>query len=248
MSLLTLAGGRASITVQGREILHWTWCSETSYWICCVVFFCLSSVVGPERKKGVLSLKFSAVSFVKVGWLGIKKEKKGLWHEQHRDYHSVEVPKGNGQNHRDKWESLGVTSAMMMRDHSGGSRLGEGDTVQGRSPVTVNYNDLGNWREEWAEEFWTGVLGEDEESKATDRDWGFTQYKVTRAFRDSLFSGVLRRKQAGARELGVGVFYPFSKMYDLERKQKRVVPGSKEGFLFVLVRPGLLVGREGRHR
>lgn len=43
------------------------------------------------------------------------------------------------------------------------------------------------------------MLREDEESGATDRDWGFPRDQVTRAFRDSLFSGVARRKQTGRR-------------------------------------------------
>lgn len=45
--------------------------------------------------------------------------------------------------------------------------------------------------------------------------------------KDSHFSKALRRKQAGGKKLGAGVFKLFSKKFGLERKKKRGVAGSK---------------------
>lgn len=61
---------------------------------------------------------------------------------------------------------------------------------------------------------------------------------------ESHFSNVLRRKQAGGKKVGAGVFSHFSKKFDLERKKKRGVAGSKEVlFLFFFpVELSLFVG------
>lgn len=45
--------------------------------------------------------------------------------------------------------------------------------------------------------------------------------------KDSHFSKALRRKLAGGKKVGAGVFKHFSKKFGLERKRKRGVAGSK---------------------